>query len=67
MRGGGTLNTFFSLMGGAVFSLRILSSIPPTSVCKCWSLFDLFGVSMMERMTGGLGLHPSVSFEWSLK
>lgn len=77
MRGGGFLNTFFSwlLFWEGLFSAGELSPVrsarpptPPTpSVYKCWALFDLFRVSVTERMTGGPGLHSNVSFEWSLK
>lgn len=76
MSGGGFLNTFFSWLrfGRGFFQLEsslqlfcASSHAPTPSVYKCWSLFSQFRVSVTERMTGGLGLHSSMSFEWSLK
>lgn len=67
MRGGGFLSTFFSppplLLGRGCFQLEnsfqlfggACSHAPTPSVYKCWSLFDLFRVSVTERMTGGPG------------
>lgn len=49
-----------------LFSAWEFSPEPPPPH-KCWSLFDLFRVLVMERMAGDLGLHSSLPFEWSLK